>query len=161
MVACANVCVRQLAQGCWCAQMRFWRFLANERVTIDKLIEGWSEQTRQAVAGRHVLAIQDTSEIKFPTTEENRRGLGKIKKGNVFGVLLHPLLAVDADSGAVLGLAGGSVWTRSGEVQTPHAQRRLADKESARWIATAEQAKDTLAAARLITIVDDREGDFY
>jgi hypothetical protein len=141
--------------------MRFWRFLANERVTIDKLIEGWSEQTRQAVAGRHVLAIQDTSEIKFPTTEENRRGLGKIKKGNVFGVLLHPLLAVDADSGAVLGLAGGSVWTRSGEVQTPHAQRRLADKESARWIATAEQAKDTLAAARLITIVDDREGDFY
>lgn len=141
--------------------MRFWRFLANERVTVDKLIEGWSEQTRRVVAGRHVLAIQDTSEIKFPTTEENRRGLGKIKKGKAFGVLLHPLLAVDADSGTVLGLAGGSVWTRSDEAKTPHAQRRLTDKESARWIATAEQAKDTLAAARMITIVDDREGDFY
>jgi hypothetical protein len=46
-------------------------------------------------------------------------------------------------------------------VKTPHAQRRLADKESARWIATAEQAKETLAAARTITIVDDREGDAY
>lgn len=141
--------------------MRFWRFLANERVTVDKLIEGWGEQTQQAAADRHVLAIQDTSEIKFATTQQNRRGLGKVKKGRAFGVLLHPQLAVDADSGVVLGLAGGSVWTRSGDAKTAHAQRRLTDKESARWIATAEQAKHTLAAARLITIVDDREGDFY
>lgn len=141
--------------------MRFWRFLANARVTVDKLTEGWSEQTRLAAAGRHVLAIQDTSEIQFTTTQENRRGLGKIKKGNVFGVLLHPMLAVDADSGAVLGLAGGSVWTRRGEVTTPHGRRRLTEKESGRWIASAEEAKETLAAARLITIVDDREGDFY
>jgi DDE family transposase len=161
MVACATVCVRRLAQGRWSAQMRFWRFLANDRVTPDKLIEGWSEQTQLAAAGRHVLAIQDTSELKFTTTAENRRALGKIKKGNAFGVLLHPLLALDADSGTVLGLAGGSVWTRSKAVQAPHAQRRLPDKESARWIATAEQAKQTLAAARLITIIDDREGDFY
>lgn len=141
--------------------MRFWRFLANERVTVDKLIEGWSEQTRQVAAGRHVLAIQDTSEIKFATTEANRRGLGKVKKGKAFGVLLHPLLAVDADSGTLLGLAGGRMWTRSDEAKTPHDQRRLTDKESARWIATAEQAKNTLAAARMITIVNDREGDFY
>ena len=161
MVACTDVCVRRLAQGCWSAQMRFGRFLANERVTADKLIEGWSAPTRPAAAGRHVLAIQDTSEIKFATTAEHRRGLGKIKKGNAFGVLLHPLLAVDADGGTVLGLAGGSLWTRGDEAKTPHATRRLTDKESARWIATAEQAKVSLAAARLITIVDDREGDFY
>ncbi|HTR15401.1 MAG TPA: IS4 family transposase [Candidatus Acidoferrum sp.] len=141
--------------------MRFWRFLANESVTVEKLTEGWSEQTRPAASGRHVLALEDTCEIKFATTEEDRRGLGKIKKGNVFGVLLHPLLAVDADSGAVLGLAGGRVWTRQGEVTTPHARRRLAEKESGRWIAGAEEAKETLAAARLITIVGDREADFY
>lgn len=157
----ATVCVRRLAQGCWSAQMQFWRFLGNERVTIDKLIEGWSEQTRPSAAGRHVLAIGDTSEIKFTTTERNRRGLGKVKKGNAFGVLLHPMLAVDADSGAVLGLAGGTVWTRRGEVTTPHGQRPLMDKESARWITGAAQAKETLAAARMITIVNDREGDFY
>lgn len=141
--------------------MRFWRFLANKRVTVEKLIEGWSEQTREAAAGRHVLAIQDSSEIKFQTTAESRRGLGKVKKGNVFGVLLHPLLAVDAEAGTLLGLAGGTVWTRGEEAKAPHAQRQLADKESWRWIATAEQAKQTLAAARLITVIDDREGDFY
>ncbi len=141
--------------------MRFWRFLANESVTIEKLTHGWSEQTGPAAAGRHVLAIEDNCEIKFATTQESRRGLGKIKKGNVYGVLLHPLLAVDADNGAVLGLAGGTVWTRQGEVTTPHAQRRLADKESGHWIAGAEDAKERLAQARLITIVGDREADFY
>lgn len=161
MVARATVCVRQLAQGCWARQMRFWRFLSNEKVTIARLIEGWSEQTRPAAAGRHVLVLQDTSNIGFATTPESRRGLGKIKKGNAFGVLLHPALAVEADSGVLLGLAGGTLWTRDGADKTPHAERRLADKESARWIATAAQARQTLAAARLITVIDDREGDFY
>jgi hypothetical protein len=141
--------------------MRFWRFLANERVSVDKLIAGWSGQTGLAAAGRHVLAIQDTSEIKFATTAEARRGLGKIKKGKAYGVLLHAMMGVDADSGAVLGLVGGQVWNRPGEVDTPHAERRLADKESMRWIAAAEAAKETLATARLITVIDDREGDFY
>lgn len=161
MVACADVCVRRLAQGCWPKQMRFWRFLANERVTADKLVEGWSDRTRSAAAGRHVLAIQDTSDIKFATTADNRRGLGKVGKGNVHGVRLHAMLAVDADDGAVLGLVGGQVVTRQSDVDTSHAKRVLADKESSRWVTTAEQAKEVLAEARTITIVNDREGDFY
>jgi Transposase DDE domain len=141
--------------------MRFWRFMANERVTVDKLIEGWSEQTRVAVRDRHVLAIQDTSDIKFTTTEDDRRELGKVGKGNVYGVLLHAMMAVDADTGACLGLAAGSVWTRKGNVEVPHAQRTLTDKESARWVTTAEQAKGVLAQAHTITVINDREGDFY
>jgi hypothetical protein len=76
--------VRRIAGGARDHVMRFWRFLANERVTVEKLIEGWSEQTREAVRGRHVLAIQDTSDIKFSTTPNDRRGLGKVGKGNIF-----------------------------------------------------------------------------
>src|SRR6266849_10004985 len=49
----------------WDQVMRFWRFLGNERVTVAKLIEGWSAQTREAVRGHHVLANQDSSDIKF------------------------------------------------------------------------------------------------
>src|SRR5262249_26203226 len=95
-------------------------------------------------------------------TTENRRGLGKVGKGNVFGVLLHAMMAVDADTGVCLGLAGGKVWTRSKDnVKVPHAQRTLEAKESARWVTTAEQSKDTLAQAALITVINDREGDFY
>jgi hypothetical protein len=60
-----------------------------------------------------------------------------------------------------LGLVDGKVWTRDGDVEVPHSRRPLADKESARWVTTAERAKEVLAAARMITVIDDREGDFY
>ena len=161
MLCARNICLRQMAKGQWAAQMAFWRFVKNSRVTVDRLIEGWSDQTRVAAAGRHVLAIQDTSEIKFSTSEDDRRGLGKIKKGNAYGVLLHAMLAVDGDTGNCLGLVGGQVWTRGEKNETPHAQRRLADKESLRWVTTAEQAVEVLAQARTITVINDREGDFY
>ena len=161
MVACSTVCLRRLAQGRWAQQMQFWRFMANDRVTIDKLIEGWSDRTRGAAVGRHILAIQDTSELKFTTTPDDRRGLGKVKKGNAYGVLLHAMIGVDADSGVMLGLVGGQIWTRQGDVETPHGKRTLTEKESARWIATAEQAKPSLAGASMVTVVADRESDFY
>ena len=141
--------------------MSFWRFIDNPQVTIDKLIEGWSLQTPTALSGRHVLAIQDTSEVKFHTQAGHRRGLGKVGKGNVRGVLLHAMVAVDADSGACLGLTGGKVWTRKGKVKISHDRRDLASKESARWVTTAEQGCEVLAAARTITVVNDREGDFF
>jgi hypothetical protein len=153
--------LRQVADGSWAAEMQYGRFLNNDRVTLDRLIEGWSQQTRTAVAGRHVLAIQDTSELKFPTKTKRRRGLGKVAKGNAHGALVHAMIAVDADHGSCLGLVGGDVWTRKGTVETPHGERDLVDKESMRWVATAEQAKEVLAAAAMITVVDDREGDFF
>jgi Transposase DDE domain len=141
--------------------MRYWRFLANERVTAEKVIEGWSDQARSEACGRHMLAIQDCSNIKFVTTQDNRRGLGKVGKGNVHGVLLHAMLAVDADTGSCFGLAAGKVWTRQGDVEVPHAKRPLSEKESNRWLTTAKQAEEVLSPARMITVIDDREGDFY
>ena len=161
MLCTRNVCLRQMAQSNWAENMSFWRFIDNQKVTIDKLIEGWSLQTPAAAKGRHVLAIQDTSEVKFHTRPGRRRGLGKVGKGNARGVLLHAMAAVDADSGACLGLTGGKVWTRKRKAKTPHDQRDLADKESARWVTTAEQGCEVLAAARMITVVNDREGEFF
>jgi len=150
-----------MAQGVWSAQMRFWRFVNNARVTVEQLIAGWSAQTRLASRDCHVLAIQDTSDIKFATTPDDRRGLGKVGKGNVYGVLLHAMMAVDADTGRCLGLVGGKLWTRAGAVTIPHGERALADRESARWLTTAAQAKEVLAQARMITVINDREGDLY
>src|SRR5262252_10900534 len=123
MVLRETVCLRQLAGGNHSEEIRYGRLLRNEAVTVERIIAGWSDQTRAAVEGRHVLALQDTSEIKFATTPDNRRELGKIKKGNVFGLLLHPMLAIDAESGCCLGLVGGQVWTRGAEELAPHRQR--------------------------------------
>ena len=141
--------------------MQFWRFVSNPRVSVEKLIEGWSEPTREAVVGQHVLAIQDTSELRFATTADDRRGLGKVKKGAAYGALLHAMIGIDADNGAMLGLVGGRIWTRQGDVATPHAERPLAEKELERWVATAKQARQVLAGAAMVTLVSDRESDFY
>lgn len=158
----STVCLRRLGDGQRRHQVGFGRFLANRKVTVGRLIAGWSDQTAVAASGRHVLAIQDTSEISFHTTSEHRRGLGEIGKGGrARGLLLHAMLALDAQSGACLGLAGGQIWTRRGRVKVAHQKRRSDDKESHRWIATAEQGKQTLAAAGMVTMVSDREGDIF
>ena len=100
MVAGKDVCLRRLARGVRAREVRFNRFLGNAKVTTARVIESWSEGTVAAAEGRHVLAIQDTSEINFATTAERRRGLGEIGHGNTRGILLHPMLAVDAESGS-------------------------------------------------------------
>jgi hypothetical protein len=108
-----------------------------------------------------VLAIQDTSEIHFNTTPRRRRALGEIGKGNHHGVLLHPMLAVDADNGTCLGLLSGEVWSREGRRTVSHDRRELSDKESQRWISTVVAAKPLLAGATAVTVLGDRESDIF
>jgi hypothetical protein len=62
MVAGKDVCLRRLSKGDRALEVRFNRFLGNAKVTAERIIESWSESTVAAVTGRHVLAIQDTSE---------------------------------------------------------------------------------------------------
>jgi Transposase DDE domain len=161
MVAGKDVCLRRLSKGNRALEVRFNRFLGHDKVTTERIIESWSESTVAAVRGRHVLAIQDTSEIHFNTTARRRRGLGEIGKGNHHGVLLHPLLAVDADNGTCLGLLSGEVWTREDRQSVSHDSRDLSDRESQRWIATAVAAKPRLAGAAMVTLLGDRESDIF
>ncbi|HEY3888334.1 MAG TPA: IS4 family transposase [Caulobacteraceae bacterium] len=162
MVAGESACLRRAARGARDLIVGFNRFLANKRVTAEGLIEGWGLGAAQACAGGHVLAIQDTSEINFHTNGDRQRGLGKIGKGGrARGLLLHAMLGVDADSGGLLGLVTGRIWTRTGLVATSRAKRALSDKESERWVSTPEAAKSVLAGAVMVTEISDREADLY
>jgi hypothetical protein len=80
MVACASVCLRRAARGERAKIVRFGRFLANEKVTVARLLEGWGERTSAAVAGRHVLAIQDTSDICFAPPRPGAAGWARSAK---------------------------------------------------------------------------------
>jgi len=164
MVHGGGVCLRGLSQGSRAFEVRVSRFLANTKVTVEKLIDGWSAETTSVIAGRHILAIQDTSELNFRTSSDSDRGLGLIGKGVGRGVLLHPMIAVDAESGACLGLVGGHIWTRGVDQAKPakrNQQRPLSDKETRFWLETAQAAKSTLSAAKTVTMIADREADFY
>jgi hypothetical protein len=161
MVSYQSVCLRRLSDGKRRGIIGYGRFLANRRVTLEAIIEGWGSETSQACAGRHILAIQDTSEIKFNTSKQHRRDLGEVGKGNSHGLLLHAMLGVDAETGGIVGLAAGRIWTRAGRVEIDHRNRPIEDKESERWLSTAEAAKRVLAQAAMVTEVSDRESDLY
>ena len=87
MVARKTVCLRRLG-GNRKGEERVGRFFANPKVTASKIIAGWGTQTDAACAGRHVLLVEDRSEVKFPTTAQRRRGLGPVKKGNAYTVVI-------------------------------------------------------------------------
>lgn len=161
MLSRESVCVRRLAKGKRAAVVGFGRFLANERVSLERLIEGWGAEASEACSGRHVLAIQDLSEINLGTRANDRRGLGEIGHGTSHGLLLHAMLAVDAGDGGLLGLVSGRVWTRQGRVSVPHTRRPLSERESERWLTTAEAARSVLRKAACVTVIADRESDIY
>ena len=161
MVARKSICLRRAAAGQRSQIVRYGRFLDNRKVTVGRLIEGWGQQTAAAARGRHVLAIHDTSEINFRTSPEHRRGLGEIARGNSHGVLLHAMLAVDAQSGDSLGLVSGEIWTRQGRQTIAHDKRAASERESRRWLSTAQASKQVLSAASMVTVIGDRESDIY
>jgi len=96
MVERSTVRLRQLA----CArreEVKFGRFLGNERVSLEALNRGAGEWVGRLAQGcRHVLAIQDTTELNFQRHARRTRGLGPVGNGTDQGLFLHPLLAVEA-----------------------------------------------------------------
>src|SRR4030088_2435225 len=75
MVARKTVCLKHLG-GNRGGELGAGRFFANEKVTVQRIVDSWSERTASAVAGRHVLALQDTTEVSIATRPGHRRGLG-------------------------------------------------------------------------------------
>lgn len=161
LVARPGSCIRRLG-GTRAREMQFTRFLRNEAVTAAEMSQHAGGLTAQRVAGRELVAIQDTSELVLGGRRAKAAGYGVVGKGGgTHGLLLHPVLAVEADTGALLGLVSMQVWNRVEGAVTPRRTRTTAAKESQRWIDGMRQAGEILAQAASITVVSDRESDFY
>lgn len=128
--------------------MRIGRFLHNRRVTAAEMLETARAGTCARSAGRHVLAIQDTTSVRM-----DEKGVG---------LSCHPVLAVDAHDGAALGLVDAIFLAREGGLKGRRKQRDFADKDSRRWLDGARAAEALAASgAACVTMVEDREGDIY
>lgn len=142
--------------------MQFTRFLRNGAVTAGEMARHAGALTAERVVGREVVAIQDTSELVLGGRRARMAGYGPVGKGGALGgLLLHPVLAVEAGSGALLGLVSMQVWNREDGKATPRRKRTTPAKESQRWVDGARQSSEILAQASSITVVSDRESDFY
>lgn len=142
-----GVSVRQLG-GNRAGEMRIARFLHNPKVTVGAMTSTALARSRAQVAGRHVLAIQDTSALRV-----DEKGVG---------LSFHPVIAVDANAGTVLGLIDNFFLSRKGGERATRRQRDFADKDSRRWLSGAQSASTLAeAGAACVTVIEDREGDIY
>lgn len=155
-----TMCVHALAR-CRSQARQFQRFLDNDAVSIHEMLVHSGRLAGNCARGRHVLAISDTSEMNYAAHTGSKRGFGTVGNGQDIGVFLHPVIAVDADRGGLIGLVGAEVMNRTGGRVTDHKKRDPDNKESRRWLAGTETAAAMLEDASAITMVEDREGDIY
>lgn len=161
LVARPGSCIRRLG-GNRAQEMRFRRFLHNGSVTTEEMVCQAVTSTAARVAGRDIVVVQDTSELVLGGRRARGNGFGPVGKGGALGgLLLHAALALEAASGAVLGLADAKVWNRDKGELEHRRSRATQDKESQRWIDTAARVGERLASARSVTCVSDRESDIY
>ena len=129
-------------------EIRIGRFLCNLSVTPEEMLETALARTCALVAGRHVLAIQDTTSLRDDGQYSNHQ--------------LHAMIAVDADDGTVLGVVAACFLRHEGAVAVHCNKRPFAAKDSHRWLeATEVAARLTAAGAASVTVVADRECDIY
>lgn len=143
-------------------ELAIHRFLSAPSVTCEEMLETLAGRTLGATAGRRIVVAQDTTEINFAGRQANRRGLGPAGNGVSAGFFIHPLVAIDSETEAVLGLFDAHIWTRDDEAKTaPRRQRAFEDKESIRWLRGAERAAELATDAASVVVVGDRENDIY
>ncbi|HSY86716.1 MAG TPA: IS4 family transposase [Verrucomicrobiae bacterium] len=137
--------VRRLG-GDRAGEIRLTRFLRNKAVTPEAMVAEAAVRTGERCAGRHVLAIQDTTVVRSA-------GGG--------GLYLHPVLAVDAQDGAILGLTHATFLQRDAGKAGRRRQTPVKDKESQRWIDGAERSAQVCRTAAKVTHIADREADIF
>jgi hypothetical protein len=160
IAATGTVVLRQVGET-RAGEMAVHRFLSSPYVSVERIVETLAGRTAERCAGRRVLVVQDTTEINFSGRDKKRRGFGPAGSGTTSGFFIHPVIAVDVESEAVVGLVDAEIWTRPRRRPARRRSRVSETKESARWLAGCASAAQTLSAAAQLTMVADRESDIY
>jgi hypothetical protein len=160
IVQTGSVVLRK-AGGSRAGEVAIQRFLSSPYVTVDGLVATAADRTARASRGRRILAVQDTSEINFARRDKRRGDFGVGANGKAPGFFLHPVIAVDVEDEAVIGLVDAMIWTRATSKHPPRGNRPFAEKESERWLLGARSAASVLNEASQVIVVADRESDVY
>jgi hypothetical protein len=161
VTATGSLVIRKLGET-RAGELAIHRFLSAPSVTCTEMLGTLAGRTLAAASGRRIVVAQDTTEINFSGREANRRGLGPAGDGVSAGFFIHPLVAIDSETEAVLGLLDAHIWTRGDEIEAvPRRKRAIEAKESIRWLRGVERAGELLTAAASVVVVGDRENDIY
>ena len=109
------------------------RFLSSPYVSVARIVETLAGRTAKQCVGRRVLAVQDTSEINFIGRDKKRRGFGPAGDGQTPGFFMHPVIVIDVETQAVLGLLDAAIWTRRRNAGAVGWRRR--NRRAGSWVA--------------------------
>ena len=144
---------------------RFYRFLSNDRISLAELIKMNCTVTSESLNGRHVLVLGDSTSFNLSKRLgriQDPENLGVLQDGQTPGFFAHVNLAVDAEQGAILGLADVLYWARPKGVKSPSKSNTpLEDKETYKWHLGAKHAQMAMASAQQLTFVFDRGADSF
>jgi hypothetical protein len=149
-----------------------YRFIENDNVDPQAIAEAGFRVTAQACAERRlVLLLEDTTGLTYkhsvfkelgdnPCTKKTLRG----NNARTRSLFLHSVLAMDADTEAVIGLAHQQNYIR---IKTPkmsgsvRSRRPKEEKESYRWEQSSDKIDANYPRTDNVLHVSDRETDSY
>jgi hypothetical protein len=140
-----------------------YRFMNNERVTHQGIIEIERQQTLQRIEadrGSILLAVQDTTAFNF-AKRAALEGVGVLEDNRTPGFFAHTTLAV-SDQGVPLGVLAQQVWSRPQNLERDkeaHKHKPITEKESFKWLQGLRAVPES-PHHRIVTVCD-READIY
>lgn len=149
-------------------QKAVYRFLNNENVGERELIASCTERTSLMSAGKHLLVLNDTSEINLQSHAGRivpGTGLGVVGNNTDIGFFAHLGLVIDVEANQAIGYSSMHLWHRDEDKGTKesrgYSDLPVEQKESYKWIQCATESKALLSQAASITLIGDRESDMY
>jgi hypothetical protein len=133
-----------------------YRLFDGEEVTFQAIARSHWELTRQAARGR-CLVIGDTTELDFGRLRKIAR-IGETGNGSGQGFLLHNALLVQAQTAAIVGVAGQAIYYRR-KNRTSHrrqnaAQRLARERESQVWNQVIDDIGPPAAGVEYVHVFD-------
>lgn len=153
-----------MATGKWSETMAAYRFLDNDRVAPQKIIQAHCQATVARMAEQPVvLLVQDTTELDF--TQHPPADCGVLNEAYRFGFYDHTQAAF-TPQGLCLGVTSVEFFNRTPESLKEKSQRKqkpIEQKESMRWLNGYRQACQlaTQCPETHVISVADSEADIY
>ena len=157
-------------------QKSCYRYLSNDRVTEDILIDKLRMSCKKHMKDKRVLAICDTSVINIDSyigriTDFEGLGLtGNNQHKPSHGFFIHPILVIDEQDDSAYGIADICLYNRSRQKSELNRKVRyrgirkkpIEEKESNKWVGPCQKAKqEVLKDTEHVTFVMDREADIW
>jgi hypothetical protein len=147
----------------WAETMAAYRFLGNEAVDNEKILEPHRNATQERIAAHPVVLIaQDTTEFDYHHLSATQ-GLGPLNYDEREGFYAHLSVAITPER-LCLGTVGAKMWAREASRKKVSPRKLpIEAKESVRWLEGYGLACEVAGKAPQTRVVSvcDREADIY